>query len=171
VFCTNCGHQNPADANFCASCGHQLEHREDATITFQAIDLGDTQSEDDILAEASQLTDGDAMLYVKRGTNVGATYLLDTDVVRAGRQPDNDVFLDDVTVSRRHAEFHREDGGFGLRDVGSLNGTYVNGKQVDDVELVHGDEVQIGKFKLVFLTGLADHPHSEHQPSDDHPEN
>jgi len=154
VFCTNCGHQNPHDANFCASCGTPLEHREDATITFQAIDLGDTRTEEEVLGLASQLAHGNALLYAKRGTNVGATYLLDTETTRIGRQPDNDVFLDDVAVSRRHAELTRSGGQFVLKDVGSLNGTYVNGHQVDEISLSHGDELQIGKFKLVFLTGL-----------------
>lgn len=157
MFCTNCGQQNPPDAKFCASCGTQLERSsEEATITFQAIDFSDPQAEEDLIKAAAQLTPGDAMLYVKRGTNVGATYLLDTDITRVGRHPDNEVFLDDVTVSRRHAEFRRDSGHFVLQDVGSLNGTYVNGDRIDSATLRFGDEVQIGKFKLVFVTSVAD---------------
>lgn len=97
------------------------------------------------------------MLVVTRGNNHGATYLLDSDIVRAGRNPDNEIFLDDVTVSRKHAEFVRHENHFELRDTGSLNGTYVNGDRIDSVTLNSNDEVQIGAFKLVFLTGPAGH--------------
>ena len=96
---------------------------------------------------------GSALLVVKRGPNAGSRFLLDQDVTTAGRHPDSDIFLDDVTVSRRHVEFHREGGGFSVHDVGSLNGTYVNREPVDVATLAGGDEVQIGKFRLVYLTG------------------
>jgi hypothetical protein len=96
---------------------------------------------------------GSALLVVKRGPNAGSRFLLDQDVTTAGRHPDSDIFLDDVTVSRRHVEFHREGGGFSVHDVGSLNGTYVNREPVDVANLAGGDEVQIGKFRLVYLTG------------------
>jgi pSer/pThr/pTyr-binding forkhead associated (FHA) protein len=79
--------------------------------------------------------------------------MLDSDVTRAGRHPESDIFLDDITVSRRHAEFQRGSGGYVVRDVGSLNGTYLNRERIDETDLANGDEVQIGKFKLVFLTG------------------
>lgn len=124
-------------------------------MTFQAIDIGDVPGEEDLAHAVGELASDNAMLYVKRGTNVGATYLLDTDITRVGRHPDNEVFLDDVTVSRRHAEFRRDDGQFVLRDVGSLNGTYVNGERIEVANLRLGDEVQIGKFKLVFLANVA----------------
>ena len=87
------------------------------------------------------------------GPNAGARFLLDHDVTTSGRHPDSDIFLDDVTVSRRHAEFHRDGGGFTVRDVGSLNGTYVNRERVESATLSNGDEVQIGKFRLVFIAG------------------
>jgi pSer/pThr/pTyr-binding forkhead associated (FHA) protein len=96
---------------------------------------------------------GEALLVVKRGPNAGSRFLLDVDTTSAGRHPDSDIFLDDVTVSRRHAEFRREGGEFVVIDVGSLNGTYVNREPVDQAVLAGGDEVQIGKFRLVFLTG------------------
>ncbi len=96
---------------------------------------------------------GSALLVVKRGPNAGSRFLLDQDTTSAGRHPESDIFLDDVTVSRRHAEFRREDGEFVVVDVGSLNGTYVNREPVDTAVLANGDEVQIGKFRLVFLTG------------------
>jgi pSer/pThr/pTyr-binding forkhead associated (FHA) protein len=101
------------------------------------------------------LPSGEALLVVRRGPNAGSRFLLDTDVTTAGRHPDSDIFLDDVTVSRRHAEFRREGGIFSVRDVGSLNGTYVNRERVETAVLANGDEVQIGKFRLVFLVGVA----------------
>jgi pSer/pThr/pTyr-binding forkhead associated (FHA) protein len=96
---------------------------------------------------------GSALLVVKRGPNAGSRFLLDQAVTSAGRHPDSDIFLDDVTVSRRHAEFRLESAEFNVVDVGSLNGTYVNREPVDSAVLANGDEVQIGKFRLVFLTG------------------
>jgi pSer/pThr/pTyr-binding forkhead associated (FHA) protein len=102
---------------------------------------------------AGSLPPGTALLVVRRGPNAGARFLLDHDVTTSGRHPDSDIFLDDVTVSRRHAEFHRESGTFTVRDVGSLNGTYVNRERVETATLSSGDEVQIGKFRLVFIAG------------------
>lgn len=96
---------------------------------------------------------GSALLVVKRGPNAGSRFLLDQPTTAAGRHPDSDIFLDDVTVSRRHAEFRLDSGEFQVVDVGSLNGTYVNREPVDSATLANGDEVQIGKFRLVFLTG------------------
>ena len=96
---------------------------------------------------------GSALLVVKRGPNAGSRFLLDQPTTSAGRHPDSDIFLDDVTVSRRHAEFRQDDDEFQVVDVGSLNGTYVNREPVDSAVLANGDEVQIGKFRLVFLTG------------------
>ncbi len=102
---------------------------------------------------AETLPPGSALLVVRRGPNAGSRFLLDTDVTTAGRHPESDIFLDDVTVSRRHAEFRREGGVFTVRDVGSLNGTYVNRERVESAALANADEVQIGKFRLVFLSG------------------
>ena len=102
---------------------------------------------------AGSLPPGMALLVVRRGPNAGARFLLDHDVTTSGRHPDSDIFLDDVTVSRRHAEFHRSRGGFTVRDVGSLNGTYVNRERVESATLSNSDEVQIGKFRLVFIAG------------------
>jgi pSer/pThr/pTyr-binding forkhead associated (FHA) protein len=104
-------------------------------------------------AAVSALPSGSALLVVRRGPNAGARFLLDHDVTTSGRHPDSDIFLDDVTVSRRHAEFHRDAGTFTVRDVGSLNGTYVNRERVEAATLSNGDEVQIGKFRLVFIAG------------------
>ncbi|HEY1699972.1 MAG TPA: FHA domain-containing protein [Trebonia sp.] len=93
-----------------------------------------------------------ALLVVVRGPNAGSRFLLDDDFTSTGRHPDSDIFLDDVTVSRRHAEFYRQGDRFTVRDVGSLNGTYVNRERIEEAGLVGGDEVQIGKFRLLFLT-------------------
>ncbi len=108
---------------------------------------------DQAMVEA--LRPGTALLVVLRGPNTGARFLLDDDEVLAGRHPDCDIFLDDVTVSRRHAIFARANGVFVVRDVGSLNGTYVNREIVDSAPLQTGDEVQIGKFRLVFYAGRS----------------
>jgi len=103
-----------------------------------------------------ELPTGSALLVVHRGPSEGSEFLLpsDADVVGVGRSPESEVFLDDVTVSRRHAEFRRGADGWSVRDVGSLNGTYVNRVRVDDQRLNGGDEVQIGKFRFVFLVGV-----------------
>ncbi len=94
-----------------------------------------------------------ALLVVQRGPSAGSRFLLDTDEVAAGRHPESDIFLDDVTVSRRHAVFRRTSDGYLVADVGSLNGTYVNRDRIDEVLLSGGDEVQIGKYRLVYFTG------------------
>jgi len=160
VFCNNCGHRNPPGSNFCSSCGHVLEHAADepTTITFQPIDGGDPTEETSVVVP--DLGDGAGLLWVKRGPNAGSRFVLDTDVTTAGRHPESDIFLDDITVSRRHAEFVRHGSGYRVRDVGSLNGTYLNRVRIDDeAELVNGDEVQIGKFKLVFLGAAGGDTH------------
>jgi pSer/pThr/pTyr-binding forkhead associated (FHA) protein len=107
----------------------------------------------DSVSGVEGLPAGSALLVVKRGPNAGSRFLLDQPRTSAGRHPDSDIFLDDVTVSRRHAEFRLEGAEFQVVDVGSLNGTYVNREPVDSAVLANGDEVQIGKFRLVFLTG------------------
>jgi pSer/pThr/pTyr-binding forkhead associated (FHA) protein len=174
-FCTACGHENPDDARFCSQCGTRMvtpaapspespgpaqpEQPQDptATMTFRPPSAGDTGEERPLneadAAAVDALPAGSALLVVQRGPSAGSRFLLDTDVVTAGRHPDSEIFLDDVTVSRRHAEFRRGPEGFRVHDVGSLNGTYVNRDRIDDVVLQGGDEVQIGKFRLVFFAG------------------
>jgi len=154
VFCHNCGHRNPEGVNFCSSCGHTLlADGDDATITLQALqpsEEGDSAEEhpDVTLVEVPH---GAGVLVVTRGPNIGARHLLGDSVVKAGRHPESDIFLDDITVSRRHAEISPVDGGYKVRDVGSLNGTYLNRERIDEARLAPGDELQIGKFKLVYL--------------------
>ncbi|NXY98237.1 FHA domain-containing protein [Streptomyces sp. BR123] len=106
-------------------------------------------------AAVEALPPGSALLIVRRGPNSGSRFLLDGELTTAGRHPQSDIFLDDVTVSRRHVEFRRsQEGGFTVADVGSLNGTYVNREPIDSVPLHNGDEVQIGKYRLVFYASL-----------------
>ena len=165
-FCTNCGKQNPDDARFCSQCGTKLVTAEPvaaedstATITFGAPERG-TETDERALnpadsAAVDALPAGHALLVVQRGPSAGSRFLLDSDLVTAGRHPDSEIFLDDVTVSRRHAEFRRSGGGYTVTDVGSLNGTYVNRDRIDEVELQDGDEVQIGKYRLVYFASHA----------------
>ena len=152
VFCNTCGHRNPANANFCSSCGNHLEAApEEHTITLTPIDPDAT--EDELTVGIDDLPEGAATLVVTRGPGAGSRFVLDEDLVQAGRHPESDIFLDDVTVSRRHAELARTGGAWIVRDVGSLNGTYVNRQRIEDqAPLANGDELQIGRFKLVFLT-------------------
>ena len=103
------------------------------------------------VGEVEGLPSGSALLVVKRGPNAGSRFLLDQPVTSAGRGPGCDIFLDDLTVSRRHAEFRRDNGEFRIVDISSLNGTYVNGKPVASAMLANGDEIAIGKFRLVVL--------------------
>ena len=151
VFCTRCGHRNPLGANFCSSCGAPLGDTGEThttTVTFQP----DVDAEEpDEAVDVGEAPAGVGMLVVKRGPNQGSRYALEAPVVRAGRHPDSDIFLDDITVSRRHVELHRTSDGYRVRDVGSLNGTYLNRERVDEALLRDGDELQIGTFKLVFV--------------------
>jgi hypothetical protein len=150
--CPRCGHENQPGANFCSSCGATLVEGDESTLQLQAIEEGLEREDEwsDLLAE---IEDGVALVAVRRGPNAGSRYLLDTAETTAGRHPDSDIFLDDITVSRRHATFVRVGGEYRIRDQGSLNGTYVNNTRVDDTALTHGDEVQIGRFVLLFLVG------------------
>ena len=163
MHCTRCGHQNPEGSRFCAQCGSALspERVGESTSIIPKVG-GEDSGEQAEVAESTadahagaveSLPAGSALLVVKRGPNAGSRFLLDQEVTTAGRHPDSDIFLDDVTVSRRHVEFHREGGGFSVHDVGSLNGTYVNRERVEAATLSSGDEVQVGKFRLVFIAG------------------
>jgi pSer/pThr/pTyr-binding forkhead associated (FHA) protein len=130
------------------------EQASDSTSIFSTglFPTGETETADELLGVES-LSAGSALLVVKRGPNAGSRFHLDKDLTTAGRHPESDIFLDDVTVSRRHAEFRRTADGFEVADVGSLNGTYVNREPIEVSALANQDEVQIGKFRLVFLSG------------------
>lgn len=171
MFCNQCGHQNPDGSRFCARCGAALARpttegviETTSTISLAALEGALDNEVGTAAPEAAQeagaeggslegLPSGSALLVVKRGPNAGSRFLLDAETTTAGRHPDSDIFLDDVTVSRRHADFVREAGGFVVRDVGSLNGTYLNRERIEAAGLAGGDEVQIGKYRLVFLVG------------------
>jgi pSer/pThr/pTyr-binding forkhead associated (FHA) protein len=132
------------------------DHTGDTTFGFRADFLGEPDQSTAAAAGAvwgvEVLPRGSAVLVVKRGPNAGSRFMLDRPVTSAGRHPGSDIFLDDVTVSRRHAEFRREDGQFRVVDTGSLNGTYVNREPVESAVLANGDEIAIGKFRLVFFS-------------------
>jgi pSer/pThr/pTyr-binding forkhead associated (FHA) protein len=160
-FCTQCGHANPDESRFCSNCGAALRGAPPAdatstTLSIQGLEAPVEGESAEGLSAADQaavdaLPGGSALLVVRRGPNSGSRFLLDADVTTAGRHPDSDIFLDDVTVSRRHAEFVRTGDGFRVRDVGSLNGTYLNRERIDEAGLTNRDEVQIGKYRLVFF--------------------
>lgn len=168
LVCTRCGNRNAENARFCSNCGAPLrpgvtpERAAETTSTISISGLeaydaevtGQTQMpmlSPEAQAAVDALPAGSALLVVRRGPNSGSRFLLDSDLTTAGRHPQSDIFLDDVTVSRRHVEFRRSpDGSFTVADVGSLNGTYVNRERIDQVALSNGDEVQIGKYRLVF---------------------
>ncbi|TBN56530.1 FHA domain-containing protein [Glaciihabitans arcticus] len=133
----------------------------DTTLTFgdefgaqlAALEGGVSVEEQDAIAA---LPSGSALLIVRRGPTSGARFLLDADVTTVGRHPDADIFLDDVTVSRRHAEFLRSGRSFQVKDLGSLNGTYLNGERIDTAPLSDRAEVQVGKFRLTFYASRVD---------------
>jgi pSer/pThr/pTyr-binding forkhead associated (FHA) protein len=152
MSCPQCGHRNPVGARFCSSCGAGLDDGDAANTTMVvAVPLDNATEEVEI--EFDELPAGVGILVVTRGPNSGSRYALDEPVVTAGRHPDSMIFLDDITVSRRHAEVRRVEGGYEVADAGSLNGTYLNRERVEKAMLTDGDEVQIGTFKLLFLAG------------------
>src|SRR3954453_17842067 len=171
AYCTNCGHANPEGAKFCSQCGTKLATEASADETTTLAGAGDSTATINIAGgERSEISSdrqlnpvdaaavdalpvGSALLVVQRGPGAGSRFLLDKDVTTAGRHADSEIFLDDVTVSRRHATFTREGGTFTVADAGSLNGTYVNRDRIDTVVLKDTDEVQIGKYRLVFFQG------------------
>ena len=150
--CRQCGHQNESGANFCSSCGSPLPQEDEATLSLTEL-AERLELDEELGAALAELPTGMGMLVVRRGPNAGSRYVLDSDVTALGRHPDSDIFLDDITVSRRHASVRRIDGAYEVSDVGSLNGTYVDHKRVDTSPLHHLADLQIGRFVLVFLVG------------------
>lgn len=155
MFCAQCGEPLPDDANFCPSCGSPVPSEDALAVAAGDAPTGTIDTGEVELAasvdELPALPEGVALLVVTRGPNAGSRYLLDRDATTIGRHPDSHVFLDDVTVSRHHARIDREDGEFVLHDLGSLNGTYLAGERVDRRHLQAGAEMQIGRFKLLFV--------------------
>jgi hypothetical protein len=150
VYCPECGFQNPEAANFCARCGAKLPGDEggpDTTMTFSPDD-----SEDDGTVVLEELaTEGPALVVRSGGGRAGEHFLPEGERTTIGRSPDNDIFLDDVTVSRQHAVLIHRGDEFFIEDLGSLNGTYVNRKRIESARLEGGDEVQVGKYRLTFM--------------------
>jgi hypothetical protein len=151
VYCPECGFQNPEAANYCTKCGALLvrdESGSDTTMSFTP-EEGDEEGAE-IMEELK--AEGPTLVVRSGGGRAGEHFLLEQDSTTVGRSPDCDIFLDDVTVSRRHALLKRSDGRFLIEDQGSLNGTFVNRRRIESGALEDGDEVQIGKYKLTFLT-------------------
>lgn len=153
TFCNQCGHRNPPESNFCSSCGSALDNLDDRTITFAAVDpLQEAVGvAEDVVVPIGDIARGTGVLIVRAGPQAGARFTLDRDLTRLGRHPDSEISLDDITVSRRHADIRRTNDEYEVADSGSLNGTYVNHERIDRVVLRHGDELQIGKFRLVYF--------------------
>jgi hypothetical protein len=142
VICPRCSVLNIPGARFCTACGTELPESEDPTGTYPQVGI-DVPEEGEV-----------GQLIVTRGATAGARYALESGETTIGRHPESDIFLDDVTVSRRHARIVVEGSGqHVLEDAGSLNGTYVDGERVDRAPLREGAQIQVGKFRLVFVIG------------------
>jgi hypothetical protein len=146
VYCSECGFQNPETANYCSRCGALLEKGDGAEVTqtFTPDEVGE-------LGELAEALEGPALVVRSGGGRTGESFRPAGERTQIGRSPECDVFLDDVTVSRNHALLLERDGKFFVEDQGSLNGTFVNRRRIDNVELENGDEVQIGKYRLTFV--------------------
>lgn len=153
VFCNRCGHRNPPNSGFCSACGSVLDLVDDRTITLAKVDplMDAPGAADDVMVDLSGIEKGQAILVVRGGDDEGDHYPIRSQVTTLGRHPESDIVLDDITVSRRHSELRLVDGRYVVSDVGSLNGTYVNQQRIDSAVLAQGDELQVGKFRLVFL--------------------
>lgn len=145
MFCSQCGAEAQEGARFCSNCGTALVGLE-TTGALSPVEVFDDTGPQPAVA-------GFAVLVVDRGANEGTAYQLHPPVVKIGRGADQEVFLDDVTVSRRHAELRAGANGWEIADLGSLNGTYVNRKPVQSAVLASGDEVQVGKYRFRFMSG------------------
>lgn len=153
MYCHNCGTRNPTGAKFCGACGDALQPVADATeTTISFMPESYSQEPDEVTAPVEEIEPGRAVLVVKKGPDAGTNFFLEKDVITCGRDAGNDIFLDDVTVSRHHAQIRREEDSFVIVDSDSLNGTFVNRNRVDRAALKNRDEIQIGKFKLVIFT-------------------
>ena len=147
IYCPECGFQNPEAANYCARCGARLVRAEESetTMTFTP-----EEAEEDGLGLPEGI-DGPALIVRAGGGRAGETFPLEHERITIGRSPDCEIFLDDVTVSRKHAVIAKSGDDFRIEDEGSLNGTFVNKKRVEAADLENGDELQIGKYRLTYL--------------------
>ena len=150
IYCPECGFQNMESAHYCSRCGALLVTEGEPDETTMALSADEVHDERaDLLEELG--IDGPALVVRSGGGRTGETFALERPQTTIGRSPDCDIFLDDVTVSRRHAIVARGAGSFTLEDLGSLNGTFLNRHRIEKAELENGDEVQIGKYRLIFL--------------------
>ena len=151
VYCQECGFQNPEAANYCAKCGALLVRDESGSDTTMSYTPEDGEDESGAILDEIK-TEGPALVVRSGGGRAGEHFLLQQEATTVGRSPDCDVFLDDVTVSRRHAQVLRRERQFFIEDAGSLNGTFLNRRRIESAPLDDGDELQIGKYKLTFLS-------------------
>ena len=150
VYCPECGFQNPEAANYCSKCGALLVKDEGGTETTQTYTPEEVGDDDGPLEELA--TDGPALVVRSGGGRAGEQFIPQDERTTVGRSPDCDIFLDDVTVSRKHAVLLEQSGDYRIEDLGSLNGTFVNRKRIEaPTQLESGDEVQIGKYRLSFI--------------------
>jgi pSer/pThr/pTyr-binding forkhead associated (FHA) protein len=149
IYCPECGFQNPEAANYCAKCGALLHAQQESGETTQTFSPEEGAEMLDALEDIG--VHGPALVVRSGGGRSGETFTPEGETTMIGRSPDNPVFLDDVTVSRKHAQLVQRDGRWFIEDQGSLNGTFVNRKRVEAAELSDGDELQIGKYRLTFL--------------------
>jgi FHA domain/zinc-ribbon domain len=153
VICRRCGHGNEAGAKFCSSCGAPLSSSEEETTASLSTIEDRLELDEELGAMLAEIPAGMGLVVVRRGPNAGSRFSLDRDTTTVGRHPDSDIFLDDITVSRRHAVIRHDGNGYEVSDAGSLNGTYVNHERVETAPLRHLDEVQVGRFVLTFIVG------------------
>ena len=147
TVCPKCQTNNAEDSQFCSQCGARLLSEMDSTISFTG--LVEVAEEEPI--DFEKLGDEGPLLIVVKGIGVGQTFSVSKNELKIGRDPDNDIFLDDITVSRKHALIKHKKGNLVISDVGSLNGTYLNHERVDEAYLDNKDEIQIGKFKMIYI--------------------
>ena len=154
-FCTKCGHKNRVDAYFCSSCGNALSVDGDKTVVISKVDPlqdapGPQDNESVVLGEIGR---GNAALIIRSGPRTGERFILRGESATIGRTDEHPICLDDVTVSRSHAEIRWEGGSYRVVDLGSLNGTYLNQRRIEAETIRHGDELQVGRFRMVFFEG------------------
>ena len=148
IYCPECGFQNPETANYCSKCGTLLVREESGEATMALTPDQLDENGGDVAAAGIS---GPALVVRSGGGRAGETFHLDREQTTVGRSPDCDIFLDDVTVSRKHAVLVQRDDAFFIEDQGSLNGTFLNRKRIESGRLENGDELQIGKYKLSFV--------------------